>query len=215
MAGLRFTLVADGRSDQVLVHLLRWVLAATGVQGPLEGVWADLTTQANPPRDLAEGIRGAVEAYPCDILFIHRDAERDDRKTRLAEIRQAIRGSFVSGAEESLPHVCVVPVRMTEAWFLFDEAAIRRGARNPAGKRPLGLPTLSRVESIPNPKDALHHALRIASELGGRRLKGFEVGQAYYRVAEQIADYRPLRCLPAFQALEEELRHVVESNGWV
>jgi len=56
--------------------------------------------------------------------------------------------------------VPAVPVRMTEAWLLFDEAAIRRAAGCPNGSMPLELPSLKTSEDIPDPKTILHEALR-------------------------------------------------------
>ena len=63
---------------------------------------------------------------------MHRDAEREFARTRLAEIEAAIK-SATEAALELIAVKCVriVPVRMTEAWFLFDEAAIRRAANRP------------------------------------------------------------------------------------
>jgi predicted ATPase len=68
-------------------------------------------------------------------LFVHRDAERELLEKRVAEIH-----SVVSEAAQTKlvpPVVCVIPVRMQEAWFLFDESALRRAAGNPNGKQPL------------------------------------------------------------------------------
>jgi hypothetical protein len=214
MAGFRFTLVADGRTDQVLVHPLKWLLVKLGVPEPLDGVWADFSTRADPPKVLAERVRRAVKEYPCDLLFIHRDAERELRQSRIEEIRRALH-SPAAEQVSTIPSVCVVPVHMTEAWFLFDEAAIRLGAGNPAGKVSLGLPAFSKIEDFPDPKDVLHKALQQACELRGRRLRGFDVCQAFYEMADQITDFSPLRRLPAFQALEADLRRVVKNAGWV
>jgi hypothetical protein len=44
---------------------------------------------------------------------------------------------------EDMPVVCVVPVRMMEAWLLIDEMAIRRVAGNPNGRIPIELPVLN------------------------------------------------------------------------
>jgi len=42
MNTLRFTLVADGPTDAVLLHPLRWLLIASGIARPIECIWADL-----------------------------------------------------------------------------------------------------------------------------------------------------------------------------
>ena len=83
-------------------------------------------------RDSQKRIEFALEAYPCDCLFIHRDAERDPtRIPRREEIQKAIESLE---CQDAVPHVCVVPIRMTEAWLLFDEAAIQRAAGTPTEK---------------------------------------------------------------------------------
>lgn len=55
--------------------------------------------------------------------------------------------------------VAAVPVRMIEAWLLFDESAIRLAAGNPNGTTPLGLPGMPRAESVPDPKLLLRDAM--------------------------------------------------------
>src|SRR5690606_18674132 len=86
-------------------------------------VFADV--RATP---LVERLTSSVRLYPCDVLVVHRDAERDPVDLRLAEIERARSSARIEGSL-----VPVVPVRMTEAWLLFDESAIRRAADNPNG----------------------------------------------------------------------------------
>ena len=111
------------------------------------------------------------------------------------------------------PTVPVVPVRMTEAWLLFDENAIRWAASNPNGSDPLPIP-MREVEDLPDPKDVLHEALRVASGLSGRRRQKFNVRDAVHRVGEYIDDFSPLRRLNAFQRLEEDLATALRQAGW-
>ncbi|HUT94205.1 MAG TPA: hypothetical protein VMY37_32390 [Thermoguttaceae bacterium] len=111
------------------------------------------------------------------------------------------------------PAVPVVPVRMTEAWLLFDEKAIRRAAGNPNGTDPLQVP-VRQAEDIPDPKAVLHEALRTASGLSGRRRQKFNVRDAVHRVGEYIDDFSPLRRLSAFQRLEEDLATVLREADW-
>ncbi len=213
MTPLRFTLLADGPADAVLLHPLRWLLIQRGVVHPIEPAFADLRLLPEPPAQLDQRIANALALFPCDLLFVHRDAERQPREDRIEEIRQAVqRGS--PDLFTSKPFVCVVPVRMTEAWFLFDEPAIRRAAGNPAGKTPLALPALSNIEGLADPKEDLHKALRRATELRGRRLRTFSPAQACHRLAELIEDFGPLRHLPAFAALETEVESIIRTAGW-
>jgi hypothetical protein len=78
---------------------------------------------------------------------------------------------------------------------------------------PLGLPPLRRLEQEPNPKELLHTLLRQASGLSGRRAKQFRPDIQVHRLAELIDDYGPLYQLPAFRALDEELRQVLRQLG--
>jgi hypothetical protein len=148
---------------------------------------------------LAERITMAAELYPCDLLFVHRDAESELREHRVSEIRRALDGRPAAPAA-----VCVVPVRMQEAWLLFDESALRRAAGCPNGAISLQLPPWARLE--PNPKEILHNLLRKASGLKGRRAKSFRPRVCAHRLADLIDDFSPLRNLRAFRALEEDLK---------
>jgi hypothetical protein len=212
MADLRFTLLSDGSSDKALIPILRWVLQAQNVNGAIQSEWADLRRLRDPPTALADKVLSSIELYPCDLLFIHRDAERDNRESRINEIGAAL--ARVRRAVEQVPVVCVVPIRMHEAWLLFDEAAIRRAAGNPNGTDAIDLPRIRKVEGLPDPKAVLHELLYRASGLHGRRLKSFRVSKHAADVSSFINDFSPLRSLSAFRSLETDVRTVVRSNGW-
>ena len=222
MLGLRITLVADGSSDKALLPILVWLLRKHLGNIPIQPEFADLRHLPHPPSELFERIDKSVELYPCDLLFVHRDAERESIEKRVSEIcesleRCAVDTLPVNEVYESLeqcvvrklPVACVVPVRMQEAWLLIDESALRKAAGNPQGRRTLNVPDPRRLEDLPNPKQILHDLLRQASELSGRRLRRFvrDMGRHAHRVAEQIDDFSPLCELTAFQQVE---RQVVE-----
>lgn len=210
MKELRYTLLSDGSSDKVLIPILTWLLRQHQVACPIQPEWADLRRVNRAQKSsLADKIKTSLELYPCDLLFVHRDAEKEPHPVRITEIREAI-----EAAQMSLPAVCIVPVRMQEAWLLFDEAALRRAAGNPNGQQPLELPSLDTVESLPDPKDILHTLLREASGLSGRRRKKFNVNRAVHRVPDFIDDFAPLWLLSAFQALETEIKTTVQKYGW-
>ncbi len=214
MSTLRFTLVTDGPTDAVLLHPLRWLLITNGVMRPIEAAWADLRPFLKPPTQLADKIKSALDLYPCDLVFVHRDAEKEPREQRIAEIGHSMKLASPDLVASPHVHVCVVPVRMTEAWFLFDEAKIRLAAGNPAGRSQLSLPPISKVESLPDPKETLRELLVQATELPPRRQKRFLPVKAFYRLAELIDDFSPLRQLSAFRQLEQELKTVIETSKW-
>lgn len=103
---------------------------------------------------------------------------------------------------------------MQEAWLLFDEAAIRHAAGNRSSSQTINLPSVDRLENIPDPKAELHERLKQASNLKGHRLKSFRVNQHARRVAELINDFSPLRALSAFTALEKDVRQIIKQQGW-
>lgn len=217
MTDLRYTLVSDGSSDKALVPILTWLLEESGVTFAIQSVWADLGRLPRPPRTLRDKIEQAIDLYPCDLLFVHRDAENQGRKTRVREIGNAVDELAKSSVSKESPmscYVCVVPVRMTEAWLLFDEAAIKRAAGNASSQEPLGLPNVQTLETLLNPKDTLRDLLKHVSGLSGRRLQQFRVGFHAQRVSGFIADFSPLRTLQAFKALENELRSVIKERQW-
>lgn len=212
MQVIRFTLVADGSSDRALLPVLVWLLREHFGNIPIQPAFSDLRRLRNPPGQLFERIANGVELYPCDLLFVHRDAERETMHRREEEIRESLARSAI---DTTLPVVCVIPVRMQEAWLLIDESALRRAAGNPLGRRPLIVPDPRRLEDLPDPKQTLHELLRQASDLHGRRLARFDrdVRRHVHRVAQQIRDFRPLRRLSAFQKLEHEVIAIRQSGA--
>ncbi len=202
---IRYLLIADGSSDACLTRPIEWLLRAQGCEA-FEGEWADLRTLPEPPSLLTDRLRIALDYYAGELIFVHRDAEHQSVEDRVAEISAAI-----AGLGRPLTHVCIVPVRMTEAWLLHDERAIRVAAGKPNGKQALGLPSLKQLEGLADPKAALRDALLTASEASGRKLKQTrrDFGRMRHRVAELIDDYAPLRALPAFARFEQDLQTVL------
>jgi hypothetical protein len=212
MKDLRYTLLSDGSSDSALIPVLTWLLQAHLVDCAIQHEWADLRRVPKSLKDtFSKRIKLALELYPCELLFIHRDAEKEPRQKRVDEIRKA---KEEAGESVSVPTVCVVPVRMTEAWLLFDETALRKAAANPNGRQPLQLPDLTKLEDEPDPKQLLYKLLGEASELRNRRRRKLRVEELVHRVAEFIDDFASLRAMPAFKALEDELKQVIQEQGW-
>jgi hypothetical protein len=209
---LRYTLLTDGPSDEALLPLLTWLLRQKNIQQPIQSEWADLRRLPNPPKKLSQRIEKTLDLYPCELLFIHRDAEKIPFEDRKKEIENAIKKMPNKGKVP--PSVCVIPVRMQEAWLLFDENAIRKASGNPHGQNTLRLPRLVQLEQLSNPKDVLHNLIREASGLNAHRQKKLNLGVITRRVAEFVIDYSPLRNLSAFSDLENEIGQVVNSQGW-
>lgn len=202
---MKYTLVSDGSSDRALIPILTWVLGQAGVRSPVSAEWAELRVLPHPPRGLLSRVRVALDLYPCDLLFVHRDAENSPLSERWNEVSSEL----AQLGSEAPPWVAVVPVRMLEAWFLHNEAAIRTAAGNPRGTAPLDLPEPGDIESEPNPKDVLRRAILDASELNRRRRSRLNTGQILHRIAEIMDDFSALDALPAFAHFRNELARTV------
>ena len=204
MTPFRFTLRGDGPSDDMLLPIIRWVLMQHLEGVPLDGQFAQWRTLPRKPVDLTDEIVTCLKLFPCELLVVHRDVETKSRDERVEEVSKAVAKARRTRSDLP-PHVCVVPIRMSEAWILFDEQAVRCAAENPNGKCKLNLPALKRVESIAYPKANLEESLKTASELKGRRLDKFVTRGRARRVAEAIEDFSPLRQLSAFRLFEADI----------
>ncbi len=193
---LRYTLVADGTSDTMLLPIINWVIADNFPRLSYQPQFArDL---GNVGHGLQARISTALSLFPCDVLFVHRDAENQSRTSRLNEINDALEGS-VNG------FVPIIPVRMSESWMLSDIAAIRAAAGNPNGRVRLNIPNKGQWEKISDPKEVLFSALRDATEKVGRQLTKFNPHRQRSRVTELTSDFSELRGLPSFDFFENDL----------
>lgn len=199
------TLVTDGGSDKLLAPLIELLFSAH----------TELAYQVNfaeglPP--LSSGLRAridsALELFPCDFLFVHRDAEGVEATVRQQEIETSWPDS-----QKTAVLICVVPVRMTEAWLVAHEKPIRSAVGNPNGTEALGLPAAKDIESLPDPKQILFAALKAASGLNASRKRRFNPHQFRHRVSELTDDLTPLRKLSSFRHLEAQVqKHLAKSN---
>ena len=204
---MRLTLLADGTSDRALIPIIEWALWESGVRADVQTTWADFRGLRDKPVTLTQRVAKALELYPCDVLFVHRDSEAETLETRLDEICLSI-----SALPENHIHVPVIPVKMLESWLLLDETAIRFAAGNPNGSVELEMPNPDRVEAISNPKEVIFALLRMASGKSGRRLAALHVESARTFVSQHIGDFSRLRTLASFRHFEKELGEVVEAH---
>ncbi|MBU4263221.1 MAG: hypothetical protein KKC76_15305 [Proteobacteria bacterium] len=208
MKMIRYTLLSDGSSDKMLIPIIDWLLYQHCSEIAVESSWADLGRLQEPPKTLHNKILVALDLYPCDLLFVHRDAEHERYEIRHAEICREL------SKLTAPPAVCVIPVRMMEAWFLFEKSAIRKAAGNPHGSNPLNLPNVNSLENHPNPKKVLFNLIKDSSGRSGVRLKKLNLHKCAFLVSKYIDDFSPLRSLEAFQLLETELATTLMGCGW-
>lgn len=205
-----YTLVTEGSGDRVLLEPINWILEQhCGVQ--FSGQWANPNALADASRDLRVRMMQVGRYYPADLYFVHRDIDVSTREHRENEIRGALEASGCVA-----PAICVIPVRMTEAWFLFSENAIRRAADRANGRVDLRLPSPAEVQRRADPKDVLEEKLVLASELTGRRLAQFrsDISRRKSLVAINIDDYSPLRRHASFARTEQDIQEALAANGW-
>lgn len=195
MRYVTYTLVADGSSDRALLPVIDWAIQQNSHLRFTQQYAESSVLRAG---GLREKVARALEIYPCDLLFVHRDAEQPGQyAARQREIADAV--------PRNVRVVPMVPIRMTEAWLLIDEAAVRRAANNPNGLSPCVVPPIRSLEGLIDPKETLFQLLRSASGLSARRLRSFHEGRARARVSELIEDFSPLRGLASFLAFEASL----------
>lgn len=196
MKHLTATLLADGSSDRVLLRMIDFVLDEY-CPDPFTTAFAEeLDT---PSRTLSERIQKAQELYPCHLLFVHRDAEKESVNKREQEIHEAMR------VNSQLPFIYIIPVRMTETWLLLDEQAIRKAACNPNGASKLDIPKANKLESHTDPKAMVFAALEKATELPPNRLRRFDRNRARLQISGFISDCSVLRQLPSFRHFESQV----------
>lgn len=207
MKELKYTLIADGSSDTILLKIIKWSLDDLYPRLANEGSFADFRQMQKPPKRLIDKVQTAKLYYPFDILFIHRDAESTNSRMiaqRVLEVRSEI------NEDDFDKSICIVPIKMMETWLLIDEDAIKRAAGNRNYRGDVNLPSLRNLERESQPKELLHNLLREASGRKERNLKNFNIDKTVHLVAENIEDYSPLRNLGAFQAFEVGLKRVVD-----
>jgi hypothetical protein len=194
----RTLLLVDGASDVPLGAHAATLARDHGVA--LDVVAPPFERMDPPPGHTVAGrLQRILEIDPdFDAILVHRDAEARSPVERDGEIHDALAASRVA-----LPRASIVPVRMTEAWLLLDETAIRRVAGRPSGTADLGLPRLHEIETIADPKKMLGDALLIASGASGRRRRKLErdFGAHRRQLLEDLDPNGPVRSLSAWQAL--------------
>lgn len=204
MSSKSFTLLADGSSDRVLVSILGWMLAQKHPDHLWTGIRAELDRLPLPPADLAGRIQATIEYFPGDVIFVHRDAERESHQTRLQEISESIARTAL-GTGKWVP---VIPVRMTEAWLLISEKAIREASGNPYGRVNLNLPHLRDIERLPDPKQMLQELLLEAAEVTGRRRKKFHFPERRASIPDFIEDWSDLLKLTSASQLYQDIAEI-------
>jgi hypothetical protein len=193
---LRIVFLGEGTSDSGIVHHIESIAADRGTEVSITD--PDLSRLPKPPGPAVDGkLRAVIKLGGVyDLIVVHRDADRDGVQARVDEI-----GAAVATVTDAVPHVPVVPVRMTEAWLLTSESELRQVAGNPNGRIPLGLPGIGDLERIADPKALLKDVLANASGTSGRRREKFHQRFPQHRrqLLERLDRTGPVSRLPSWQ----------------
>lgn len=211
---LSYVLLSDGSSDKNLMPIINWALKEILPSNvAIEHEWANLYYAKSKPKKLKERIDYVLDRYPCDVLFVHRDAESKNLgiiENRITEIENAW--------PKNIPqkYIPVIPVVMSEAWLLIDEKAIRNACGNPNGKHDIEMPSIGKLESCPDPKKMLEELLIDASGAKGRNLEKFkrDLSHAKFLVSQNIDSFDRLRKLYAFKLFESNLKNKLVELGY-
>ncbi len=186
---LTWSVVADGGTDRLLVPVIQWAIHRLDPDVEI------LEPEFRKRRGSVVDFLGAYQSGVM-LVFVHRDSENLSLQERMREFEAVTRPNVVP----------VVPVQMSEAWILFDGAAVAKAAGSPSSRVPV--PAIGDIEGIRNPKERLDELLfRTAGSPTGRRGRNFKrsIVDRRVSVAEYISDYAPLRHLPAFRRFQESL----------
>ena len=202
---LNYILISDGTSDKALLPIIDYTLQKYHATVSFRGERADFSRLPKNPKNLTEKITVAIDLFDPLLLFIHRDTENEKATVRESEIDTAIR-SAVKKNIDNKKYVKIIPIRMTEAWLLMDEVAIRKASGNPNGTVKLSLPKINTLETLPDPKMILEKLIKDSSQLSSRRLKSLNVRFAIQLVSQYIEDFSPLKNLNSYKHFEKQIK---------
>jgi hypothetical protein len=196
--------VAEGSSDGPLADIVEFLFLQRGTP-------VDLSRPDFAPLKVAKDVASRVEVglrlvgADVDVIVVHRDADTAGVTARNAEIEAAVHQ--VDSRAQVVP---IVPVRMTEAWLLLDEPAIRHVAGNPNGRTPLPLPKPKEVERLADPKALLAECILTAASVTGRRRDRLakRFNQNRRQLLERLDPEGPVVSLEGWKVLSERVTPV-------
>ncbi|MEZ5085919.1 MAG: hypothetical protein R2722_06620 [Tessaracoccus sp.] len=205
---IRAVFIGEGTSDTPLGDIVGQLLARHNIDVHVSKPdFGRLSSKVQ--RDVSSKIAASLKltTKPVDLFILHRDSDNARASDRKDEILRAVELE----SPNSL-HIAVVPIRMTEAWLVLDEKAIRTTAGNPRGRTPLNLPKAAEVERRSDPKRILADALITAADETGRRKRRIEqrFDDHRRRLLEILDLDGPVTQLSAWHDLLRQVEEVAE-----
>jgi hypothetical protein len=201
--------VSEGSSDLPVADLVEALFLDEGIAVHLSR--PDFSLLGKVPKDVRSRIEAGFKLLrqQADLVVVHRDADNVGAAARRLEVDTAANLAHVAGAV-----VPVIPIRMTEAWLLLSDVAIRQVAGNPRGRMDLELPKIHEVEGVADPKELLRDRILRASNATGRRREGVarRFNQHRRQLLERVDRTGPITKLSSWQQLLKDVS--VISQGW-
>ena len=198
----RVLFLGEGSSDEGIAGHIERIAYECGVEIAITVPKMELIPSDDKSvKSRLDAIRRLGGEY--DLAIIHRDGDRDGREARLDEIRRAVESVMLESA-----FAAVIPIRMTEAWLVLDEMALRTVAGNPNSKVPLPIPGAAEAERIADPKALLRDILVAAAELTGRKRRIFQTHFPNHRrlLLQRLSADGPVRKLRSWKDFDRDVR---------
>lgn len=195
--------ICEGTSDAPLAEIVESMFREHAVSVRITSPDFSLL-ERRVAKDLPSRMRAGLKlmASDVDIIICHRDADNQGHGARKGEMVSAL--SKIGGRSMLVP---VIPVRMTEAWLLLDEPAIRTIAGSPGGTSDLALPKKGEVEGIADPKAVLKASILRAAQVTGRRRARLDERFSSHRrqLLERLDCFGPVAELPSWKRMLAEI----------
>ncbi len=181
--------------------------AAMDCKGVIE-VYAPqhITTQKKTFKEKVLEAAKAADQQGVMVLCVHTDADNSsDEKARAERIYPSFEAVLQAENGNTCKNlVAIVPVQMTEAWLLADEAVLLDAMMSSKHLRELGIENAP--ESYNDPKARIKEAIRSAHQNKRKRHRQqVSISDLYGPVGQQC-DLEKLRRLDSFRKFEEEVR---------
>jgi hypothetical protein len=205
--------LCEGTSDSALGEIFASLFLLRGIQLRVTSLDFELLPHLKDKTvagRVSNGLAIQGQSSTPDLMIVHRDSDNVEPAVRLDEIQKGCATGGYSGA--ILP---VIPVKMTEAWLLLDEQAIRKVAGKPRGKSQLPLPSPGEVERRSDPKQILAQCLIAASETTGRRRQQMHARFSSHRrqLLESLNLHGKVNELSGWKAMIETIDQL--ANEWL
>lgn len=170
----------------------------------------DHPASANDARRDERIIRAALRARGAwRIVFVHSDGEGSPNEARRQLVQPALTRLETDCAGEGAG-VAVVPVRETEAWALADGNSLRSAFGTNLSDTELGLPPLSKVESVLDPKAHLLRVFQASNPSPRSKRSG---PSPRLEILGETVSLAHLRKLQSFRRLESDLKLALVQLG--